>query len=93
MDLATNLCQIFFAIAVGFLLVTIFYRGGSLFPCIIVHSAINTLSIFANKTDMTMEKYLVHIFILIFITIAYNLILIRTLPKNQWENTNDTRNK
>jgi len=93
MDLAANLCQICFAIAVGFLLVTIFYRGGSLFPCIIVHSAINTLSIFANKTDITMEKHLVHIFILIFITIAYNLILTRTLPKNQWENTNDTRNK
>lgn len=87
MDLATNLCQICFAIAVGFLFVTIFYRGKSLFPCIIVHSAINTLSIFANKTDITMEKHLVHILILIFITIAYNLILTRTLPKNQWENT------
>ena len=86
MDLAANLCQICFAIAVGFLFVTIFYRGGSLFPCIIVHSAINTLSIFVNKTDITMEKHLVHIFILIFITIAYNLILTRTLPKNQWEN-------
>lgn len=93
MDLTTNLCQICFAIAVGFLFVTIFYRGGSLFPCIIVHSAINTLSIFVNKTDITMEKHLVHIFILILITIAYNLILTRTLPKNQWENTNDTRNK
>lgn len=83
MDLATNLCQICFAIAVGFLFVTIFYRGKSLFPCIIVHSAINTLSIFANKTEITMEKHLVHILILIFITIAYNLILTRTLPKNQ----------
>lgn len=86
MDLASNLCQICFAIAVGFLFVTIFYRGESLFPCIIVHSAINTLSIFANKTDLTMEKHLVHIVILIFITIAYTLILTRTLPKNQWEN-------
>lgn len=41
MDLLSNLCQIVFAIAVGFLLVTIFYRGGSLLPCILVHSAIN----------------------------------------------------
>lgn len=41
MDLVSNLCQIVFAIAVGFLLVTIFYRGGSLLPCILVHSAIN----------------------------------------------------
>ena len=89
MDLVNNLCQICFAIAVGFLLVTIFYRGGSLFPCIIVHSAINTFSIFANKTDLTVEKHLIHTFVLIFITVAYNLILTRTLPKN----INDTRNK
>ena len=34
--------------AVGFLLVTIFYRGGSLIPCILAHSAINTLGTFAN---------------------------------------------
>lgn len=84
MDLVNNLCQICFAIAVGFLLVTIFYRGGSLFPCVIVHSAINTLSTFANEAGITVEKHLIHLLILIFITVAYNLILIRTLPKNQW---------
>ncbi len=93
MDLVNNLCQIFFAIAVGFLFVTIFYRGGSLFPCIIVHSAINTLSTFADKEDITMEKHLIHLFVLIFITVAYNLILARMLPKNQWESIKDTRDK
>lgn len=85
MDLVNNLCQIVFAIAVGFLLVTIFYRGGSLFPCIIVHSAINTLSTFANSKEFTVEMQLLHIAILIVITIAYTLILTRTLPKNQWK--------
>lgn len=84
MDLVNNLCQICFAIAVGFLLVTIFYRGGSLFPCMIVHSAINTFSTFANEAGITVEEHLIHLLILIFITVAYNLILIRTLPKNQW---------
>ena len=83
MDLVSNLCQICFAIAVGFLFVTIFYRGGSLFPCIIVHATINTLSTFANKTDITVEKHLIYIFVMIFITVAYNFILTRTLPKNQ----------
>ena len=53
MDLVDNLCQIVFAIAVGFLLVTIFYCGGSLLPCIIVHSAINTLGTFANDANLT----------------------------------------
>ncbi len=93
MDLVNNFCQICFAIAIGFLLVTIFYRGGSLLPCIIVHSAINTLGTFANKTDITVKEHLIHIIILILITVAYNLILTRTLPKSRWENTNDARSK
>lgn len=87
MELVNNLCQICFAIAVGFLLVTIFYRGGSLIPCIIVHSAINTLGTFANDANLTAEMHLLHLAILIAITVAYTLILTRTLPKNQWEAT------
>ncbi len=89
MNLVDNLCQIIFAIAVGFLLVTIFYRGGSMFPCIFVHAAINTLSTFANDTNLTTEIHLFHNAILVAITMAYTLILIRTLPKDQWDPTND----
>lgn len=77
MELISNLCQIGFAVAVGFLLVTIFYYSGSLLPCIITHSAINTLSTFANKTEVTAEKHIIHCFILIVITIAYTLLLVR----------------
>ena len=84
MDLVSNLCQIVFAIAVGFLLVTVFYRGGSLLPCILVHSAINTLSTFANDTNLTVEMHLLHLGILTVVTAAYTLILTRTLPKSQW---------
>ncbi len=93
MELVNNLCQICFAIAVGFLLVTIFYRGGSLLPCIIVHSAINTLNIFANEAGVTVEKQIIHALILILITVAYNLVLAKTLPKNQRENGNEARDK
>ena len=83
MDLVDNLCQIVFAIAVGFLLVTVFYRGGSLLPCILVHSAINTLGTFANDANLTTEMHLLHLAALIVITVAYTLILTRTLPKAQ----------
>ena len=83
MDPLNNLCQIVFAIAVGFMLVTIFYRGGSLLPCILVHSAINTLGTFANDTSLTMEMQLLHLAVLIVIAVAYTLILTRTLPKKQ----------
>ena len=89
MDLVSNLCQIVFAIAVGFLLVTIFDRGGSLLPCIIVHAAINTLGTFANDADLTTEMHLLHLTVLIVITAAYTLILTRTLPKKQREHTKD----
>ena len=89
MNLVNNLCQIVFAVAVGFLLVTIFYRGGSLLPCIIVHAAINTLGTFANDMNLTTEMHLRHLAALIVITVAYTLILTRTLSKKQWEHTND----
>ena len=83
MDLVSNLGQIIFAIAVGFLLVTIFHRGGSLIPCILVHAAINTLSTFANDANLTMEMHLLHLGILIVITVAYTLILTKTLPNRR----------
>ena len=81
MEPVNNLCQIVFAIAVGFLLVTIFYRGGSLLPCIAVHSAINTLGTFANDAELPVQMQLVHAAALILLTVGYTLILTRTLPK------------
>lgn len=89
MDLVSNLCQICFAIAVGFLLVTIFYRGGSLLPCIITHSAINTLSTFANEVGFTAEKHIIRVLVMTVLTVAYTLILTKTLPKRQRKNGND----
>lgn len=91
MGLASNLCQIVFAVAVGFMLVTIFYRGGSMLPCIIVHSAINTLGTFANDADVAMQGQLIHIAVLIAITVAYTLILIKTLPKKQLANAAENK--
>ena len=67
---------------------TIFYRGGSLLPCILVHAAINTLGTFANDTGLTTETYLLHLGILIVITEVYALILTKPLPGKQRENTN-----
>ena len=82
MDVVSNLFQICFAVAVGFLFVTIFYRGGSLLPCILTHSAINTLNTFANKAEATAEKQMLQVFVMILITVAYTIILTKTLPKN-----------
>ena len=84
MELVNNVCQIIFAVAVGFLFVTIFYRSGSLLPCIIAHSAINTLSTFSNEAGMTVG--IIHAFVMTVLSVAYTLILTKTLSKNQTDN-------
>lgn len=83
MNLINNLCQIIFAIAVGFLFVTIFYRSGTLLPCIIAHSTINILDSFANVSQITIEKQIAYCLILTLITIIYTLFLTKTLPQKQ----------
>lgn len=45
-----TLMQIIFAVAVGFTLVLLFYKGGSLLPCIVFHSLNNAFSV-VEKTN------------------------------------------
>lgn len=85
--------ELTFAIAAGFLFMTIFYRGGSLLPCIITHSAINSLNTFVNEAGFTVEKQIIHCFVMIVLIAAYILILTKTLPKNQQVNRNDAGDK
>lgn len=82
-ELAENLFQVTGAIAIGFLFVVLFYRGGSLLPCIITHSAINITSAFANETGLTIKKCIFFQLVLFVITAAYASILTKTLPKKQ----------
>ncbi|HAP22195.1 CPBP family intramembrane metalloprotease [Frisingicoccus caecimuris] len=81
--IAENLFQVTGAIAIGFLFVILYDRGGSLLPCIITHSAINITSIFANEAGLTVEKRIIFQFVLFAITIVYSFILTKTLPKKQ----------
>ena len=78
MGLAENLVQIFFAVLIGFLYVIMFWRGGSLWPCIISHGVFNSLSAFS--VDSMAIRRLV---ILCVLTVAYALVLLKTLPKGE----------
>lgn len=89
MGIAENLFQVTGAIAIGFLFVILYYRGGSLLPCIITHSAINITSVFANVAELTMEKRIIFQLVLLTITIVYSFILTKTLPRNKMKNRND----
>ena len=45
-EFLSTLMQIFYCISIGYLFVMIFYKSGSLIPCIMCHSIFNALSIF-----------------------------------------------
>lgn len=79
-ELIANLCQVCYAVAVGFLFVTLFYRGKSLWPCIITHSVINSLSTFQNKEMVAVYRIPVAI-TLIVVSLGYSLFLIKRTPK------------
>ena len=81
--------ETFGSLQVTYDIVILYYRGGSLFPCIITHSAINITSVFANVVGLTIEKRIIFQLVLFAITITYSFILTKTLPKNQYYDRED----
>lgn len=79
-DLLSNICQVIYAVAFGFLFVILFYRGKSLLPCILTHSVLNALSAFGVEPENNAISIGVAA-ILTVTAIAYTLILLKTLPK------------
>lgn len=84
-----SICQVFYAMAAGFLFVIIFYRGGSLIPCIITHSLFNSLSCFMNYSEVTPLIDIIISIILIVLNVGYALLLLKLLPKDNSEQLNE----
>lgn len=82
MNLVDNIFQIISAVFIGFLFVIIFYRGGSLIPCIISHGIFNSLSAFSSSQVPETEVLLFRM-ILIVLVVGYSLILLKTLPQKK----------
>ena len=78
MGVAENLVQILCAVLIGFLYVIMFWRGGSLWPCIISHGVLNSLSAFSAGGESA-----VRIGILCVLTVGYTSVLLKTLPKGK----------
>lgn len=53
-----TLMQIIFAISWGFILTMVFYKSGSLLPCIIAHAMIDTFSLYDTESDLTSRIYI-----------------------------------
>lgn len=54
-DFLPTLLQIIYAVSGGYLFTIIFYRSGSLLPCIAAHSLLNSLSVFSAQPSPAME--------------------------------------
>lgn len=83
-DLTSTILQIVFAVAVGFVLVLIFYHGGSLIPCILFHSVNNALSAFGaeGNLDPKLEMAL-NIALIVLVLGGYSLYLMKTFSKKK----------
>lgn len=78
-DLIPTLMQVCYAIAIGFLFVTIFNKSKSLIPCIITHIAVNSLSVLgADSTGIAI--YLIPI-ILIIISVSYTAFINKNIKE------------
>lgn len=83
MELAENLWQIIFALAFGFLCVTIFYRGGTLWPCILTHAFFNVTSVFSKETGATDPVQILQNAVILLLMIGYIWVLSRMLPEGK----------
>jgi len=88
-NIVPSICQVFYAMAVGFLFVIIFYKGGSLIACIITHSLVNALSVFQNTQSMNFLTEIIVSIVIIVVAISYSLILLNTLKYNNEINKKD----
>jgi len=79
MELLANFLQVFYAIAVGFLFVTLFYKTKSLLPSIICHGVLNALSAFANVEAATTEVQIFSALALIVLSAGYSFYIYRVV--------------
>jgi len=73
-----TICQVFFAIAWGFIFTYAFYKGGSLWPCILVHSLVDAASMFSSAdpaSQLVRTSDWVYMGATILVGIAYCLYL------------------
>ena len=73
--------QVFFAIAWGFIFTMVFYKSGSLLPCIIAHSLVDAFSKFAAQESSMLTDW-IYMVATIVIAIVYCLYLKR-LPNKE----------
>jgi len=81
---ASSAVQIIFAVLIGFVLVTVFYRGGSLIPCIIFHSVNNAIGAFGAEGQLDPRtEMIVNLILIVVVLVGYLLYLYKIAPKEE----------
>ena len=76
-DLLSNGLQVVYAVAAGFLFTVIFYKTKSLWPCIITHSAINSMSVFANEAAAVPMMKVATAVVLTVVSVVYAIYILK----------------
>lgn len=80
-EILGTLWQMVYAVAIGYVFTIFVYKGKSIWPCIISHSVIDCLSIFANSEGVSVAQDLSGGIFICIISIAYALYLLATTDK------------
>jgi membrane protease YdiL (CAAX protease family) len=78
-DLIPTLIQICYATATGYLFAIILYKGKSLWPCIITHIVVNSLSIFNTTTVSVLNN--IGPIALIVVSLSYAIYINKTIKE------------
>ena len=73
-DLVETLMQMVFAVAVGFIFTMAFYKGGSLWPCVLAHSLVDVFSVFSPDEGSPVLNVILHVMTLV-LAVGYCLYL------------------
>ena len=73
-DLIETLMQMAFAVAVGFIFTMAFYKGGSLWPCVLAHSLVDVFSVFSPDEGSPVLNVILHVMTLV-LAVGYCLYL------------------
>lgn len=83
-DLVPTLLQICYAIAGGFMFTIIFYKSGTLIPCVVAHSLINATSAFEGQTSLTLN--IITAVVLTVVSVGYAIWLWKGIKTNDNQN-------
>ena len=81
-DIVRNIIQIVYAVVVGFMLVFVFYRTGSLIMCIVFHALNNSLTAFSTMDwGESSALNMVMLAVRMVIMVGYTIYIVKFIPQ------------